>query len=520
MRRLIVNPADAGFWQRPHRAGRESVAVGVLPDVDAAVAKALDERYDLARAGRDLENAQTTDRSFSTTSGCRTCGSRRPIAATAWPARSFFAAAVSRDRSSARATAALATRSARCSRNDYPTWSFGLTVSYPIGRSLRRREPRARAQSSGSRPRSASPACASRRPRPCAAPGGRFAAPPSASRRRAPAHRWRRSGSTPSSGDSRSACRRRSSSRRRSATCSRRRSTCSRPSLDYESALVNFEAVQQAPPLAAGSVGRQRRERGPAAADAPRRAASSVPARGSDRAMARAIGVVGAPSSIGIRPYDDGMVRHLNRAPHVLRERGLIARLARGRFRRRRAAAVPGFRAAAQSAAQRTAAGGLFAIARRARLRRHRASVVSASCSAATAASSWRACSAARHKAARPGWSRLCRRACRLRHARRVADGIGGGHVAVARDRTGSIRRWRGSPAGLRSSTPTTSRSSAAATWRSRGGHRRARQASSILDLPGTQLLTGRLGELAAAALIAWRRTMRAASGSRWTPTC
>jgi arginase len=43
--------------------------------------------------------------------------------------------------------------------------------------------------------------------------------------------------------------------------------------------------------------------------------------------MARAIGVVGAPSSIGVRPYDDGMVRHLNRAPQVLRERGLIARL-------------------------------------------------------------------------------------------------------------------------------------------------------------------------------------------------
>jgi arginase len=43
--------------------------------------------------------------------------------------------------------------------------------------------------------------------------------------------------------------------------------------------------------------------------------------------MARAIGVVGAPSSIGMRPYDDGMVRHVNRAPHVLRERGLVARL-------------------------------------------------------------------------------------------------------------------------------------------------------------------------------------------------
>ena len=43
--------------------------------------------------------------------------------------------------------------------------------------------------------------------------------------------------------------------------------------------------------------------------------------------MARAIGVVGAPSSIGVRPYDDGTVRLVNRAPQVLRERGLIARL-------------------------------------------------------------------------------------------------------------------------------------------------------------------------------------------------
>ena len=43
--------------------------------------------------------------------------------------------------------------------------------------------------------------------------------------------------------------------------------------------------------------------------------------------MARAIGVVGAPSSIGVRPYDDGTVRLLNRAPQVLRERGLVARL-------------------------------------------------------------------------------------------------------------------------------------------------------------------------------------------------
>jgi arginase len=43
--------------------------------------------------------------------------------------------------------------------------------------------------------------------------------------------------------------------------------------------------------------------------------------------MNRQIAVIGAPSSIGIRPYDDGVVRHIDRAPSVLRERGLIERL-------------------------------------------------------------------------------------------------------------------------------------------------------------------------------------------------
>jgi arginase len=43
--------------------------------------------------------------------------------------------------------------------------------------------------------------------------------------------------------------------------------------------------------------------------------------------MHRQIAIVGAPSNIGIRPYDDGQARHLNRAPDVLRERGLARRL-------------------------------------------------------------------------------------------------------------------------------------------------------------------------------------------------
>jgi arginase len=43
--------------------------------------------------------------------------------------------------------------------------------------------------------------------------------------------------------------------------------------------------------------------------------------------MNRCIAIVGAPTSIGIRTYDSGEPRHLDRAPGVLRELGLVQRL-------------------------------------------------------------------------------------------------------------------------------------------------------------------------------------------------
>lgn len=44
--------------------------------------------------------------------------------------------------------------------------------------------------------------------------------------------------------------------------------------------------------------------------------------------MIRPVAVIGAPSNIGIRPYEDGRLRHLDRVPDVLRERGVVSRLA------------------------------------------------------------------------------------------------------------------------------------------------------------------------------------------------
>ena len=186
------------------------------------------ERYDLARAGHELENAQDERRVPRATRSCPTCGSRRRIAAAASAARSSCAPAGSRASSPARATGASATRSARCSRSDYPTWSFGVTVSYPLGRSYEEASLRAR------RGRAAAGGAADREP---AAAGGRDRPPGGAAgaqHGRARGRRARRrdagasSASTPSSGATRSDSRRPSSSRRRSATCCRRRSTCCR----------------------------------------------------------------------------------------------------------------------------------------------------------------------------------------------------------------------------------------------------------------------------------------------------
>jgi arginase len=44
--------------------------------------------------------------------------------------------------------------------------------------------------------------------------------------------------------------------------------------------------------------------------------------------VSRSVAVIGAQSAIGIRPYDDGKIRRLDLTPGVLREQGIVARLA------------------------------------------------------------------------------------------------------------------------------------------------------------------------------------------------
>ena len=126
---------------------------------------------------------------------------------------------------------------------------------------LRGGELRPGARSNAGRRRSGSRACSFRRRKPSGGRAGRCAAPPSVSTRRVPARRWRSSGFD-------------AEQRRFEVGLSttflvtqaqrdllEAQVNLLQTTLDYESALVNFEAVQQAPPLARRHRRRARRER-------------------------------------------------------------------------------------------------------------------------------------------------------------------------------------------------------------------------------------------------------------------
>jgi outer membrane protein TolC len=134
LRRLIMDPADASFWQVRIEPSEEPSDGGRLPDVDAAVANALKGRYDLARAGVEMEKARTNveflgnqklpDVRLEASYRGRGLGGTQLLRTGGFPGT----IAGSRDRSFGDSLGQAFTP-------DYPAWSFGVTVSYPLGRS-------------------------------------------------------------------------------------------------------------------------------------------------------------------------------------------------------------------------------------------------------------------------------------------------------------------------------------------------------------------------------------------------
>lgn len=134
LRRLIMDPADAAFWNVRLDPVDDPAEPGAFPDADAAVAKALDGRYDLARAARDLDNAATNvdllrnqklpDVRLETSYRGNGLGGTQFVRSGGFPG----IITGTRNRSFGDALGQAFTP-------DYPSWSVGVTVSYPLGRS-------------------------------------------------------------------------------------------------------------------------------------------------------------------------------------------------------------------------------------------------------------------------------------------------------------------------------------------------------------------------------------------------
>jgi outer membrane protein TolC len=251
LRRLIVNAQDVSFWRVRIEPVEEPSVIGPLPDIDAAVARALDQRYDIARAGHDLEKHRETieflDNQRLPDVRLETSYRGNGLAGTQFLRSGGFPGSITgtRNRGFGDALGQVFT-------DDYPAWSLGLTVSYPLGRSFEEANlARTRVEQQQTAQRLA---------------GLRIEA----------AETVRRAGR-----QVRSTAERIDAARASAALAQERLDTEQRrfnvglattflvtqaqrdlleaqvnllqTMLDYEAALVNFEAVQQAPPLPAGS---------------------------------------------------------------------------------------------------------------------------------------------------------------------------------------------------------------------------------------------------------------------------
>jgi len=132
LRRLIMDPGDASFWRTRIDPTEGPTDRGTLPDVDQAVAAALKGRFDLVRAGHDLENARTTEEFLGNQKlpdvRLETSYRGSGVGGTQFLRGGGFPGSVigTRNRSFADALGQAFTP-------DYPTWSVGVTVSYPLG---------------------------------------------------------------------------------------------------------------------------------------------------------------------------------------------------------------------------------------------------------------------------------------------------------------------------------------------------------------------------------------------------
>jgi len=132
LRRLIMNPADVTFWAVRFDPIEEPTGRDAMPDVDAIVAKALGERLDIARANLDLENAKTTtaflDNQRLPDVRLETSYRGSGLAGSQFIRNGGFPGTVIGERSRSFGDAL-----GQAFGPDYPTWSVGITVAKSFG---------------------------------------------------------------------------------------------------------------------------------------------------------------------------------------------------------------------------------------------------------------------------------------------------------------------------------------------------------------------------------------------------
>jgi outer membrane protein TolC len=134
LRTLILDPNRPDYWNIRLEPADRVPAAGAPPDVDAAVTRALAERTDLARARIEIENSETTislsrsetlpDLRLQANYLTDAAGGTRLLREGGFPGTVV-----------GQEITGFGSVLGQLLSADYPTWTLGLTFSYPLGKS-------------------------------------------------------------------------------------------------------------------------------------------------------------------------------------------------------------------------------------------------------------------------------------------------------------------------------------------------------------------------------------------------
>jgi outer membrane protein TolC len=134
LRRLIIDPNDPSFWQAQLDLVDEPAGRVELPDLDALVAKAQHERYDILRAKNDLGNA-TTNIDYHSNQRLPDVRLEASYAGSGVGGGQLLRTGGFPGTVTGTLNSGFGSVLGQTFGTDYPTWSFGVTISHPIGRS-------------------------------------------------------------------------------------------------------------------------------------------------------------------------------------------------------------------------------------------------------------------------------------------------------------------------------------------------------------------------------------------------